>query len=239
MLPEQLDEMVARARGRCSARAHPRMGRALRCPGRGRPRRVRASEAIGAARHGGRSRDGGRRHRGRAVLRVRSDQRRAGVVGTRRRTARRRHRPRRGSLRAAKPRTVPRARVRRGSLRTAPPRCRGASMCSSPTHRMCQPTTCAGCPTRRGCTNHRSLSMAASTDSMCSVESWPRLARWLRPGGHALIEASDIQCEQSCELFVRAGLDAHVQSSDLLGATVVIGIAAVGHRTDVTNISFD
>jgi release factor glutamine methyltransferase len=47
--------------------------------------------------------------------------------------------------------------------------------------------------------------------------------RWLVPGGHLLVETGARQAPETVEGFVRAGLIAHVASSDELSATVVIG----------------
>lgn len=46
---------------------------------------------------------------------------------------------------------------------------------------------------------------------------------WLAPGGHLLVEASELQAPQTVEIFTRNGLISQVISSDELDATVVIG----------------
>ncbi|WP_026565143.1 putative protein N(5)-glutamine methyltransferase [Bacillus sp. UNC41MFS5] len=46
---------------------------------------------------------------------------------------------------------------------------------------------------------------------------------WLAPGGHLLVETSEMQAPQTFEIFVRAGLITKVARDDELDATVVIG----------------
>ncbi len=48
-------------------------------------------------------------------------------------------------------------------------------------------------------------------------------ATWLAPGGHLLVETSDLQAPQLVEIFERSGLAARVARSAELEATVVIG----------------
>jgi release factor glutamine methyltransferase len=47
--------------------------------------------------------------------------------------------------------------------------------------------------------------------------------RWLAPGGHLLVETSDRQAPRTVEIFARHALSPRVETSDELGATVVIG----------------
>jgi release factor glutamine methyltransferase len=49
--------------------------------------------------------------------------------------------------------------------------------------------------------------------------------RWLRPGGHLLIEASERQVPTAIDAFTASGLSARVAADDERGATVVIGTA--------------
>lgn len=46
---------------------------------------------------------------------------------------------------------------------------------------------------------------------------------WLAPGGHLLVETSEVQVEATCEAFGAAGLVPSVVSSEELDATIVIG----------------
>ncbi|MFC0453107.1 putative protein N(5)-glutamine methyltransferase [Rhodococcus jostii] len=48
---------------------------------------------------------------------------------------------------------------------------------------------------------------------------------WLAPGGHLLIETSGRQAPHTAEAFADAGLATRVESSDEVGATVVVGTA--------------
>ncbi|MFL0488834.1 putative protein N(5)-glutamine methyltransferase [Bacillus sp. AFS054943] len=50
---------------------------------------------------------------------------------------------------------------------------------------------------------------------------------WLAPGGHLLIETSEIQAPQTFEIFTRAGLTTKVARDEKLDATVVIGLNSV------------
>jgi release factor glutamine methyltransferase len=54
---------------------------------------------------------------------------------------------------------------------------------------------------------------------------------WLAPGGHLLTESSSQQAPQAAEIVARAGLVAHVASSDELTATVVTGTRATSGRS--------
>jgi release factor glutamine methyltransferase len=47
--------------------------------------------------------------------------------------------------------------------------------------------------------------------------------RWLAPGGHLLVEASERQARQAAEAFARRGLVPRVAHSSALNTTVVIG----------------
>ncbi|MES5955926.1 putative protein N(5)-glutamine methyltransferase [Bacillus fungorum] len=47
---------------------------------------------------------------------------------------------------------------------------------------------------------------------------------WLAPGGHLLIETSEMQATQTCEIFAGAGLTPKVARDEELDATVVIGV---------------
>ncbi|MED1111921.1 putative protein N(5)-glutamine methyltransferase [Bacillus paramycoides] len=47
---------------------------------------------------------------------------------------------------------------------------------------------------------------------------------WLAPGGHLLIETSEMQATQTVEIFVGAGLTTKVARDEELDATVVIGL---------------
>ncbi|MFF1572231.1 putative protein N(5)-glutamine methyltransferase [Leifsonia sp. NPDC058292] len=55
-------------------------------------------------------------------------------------------------------------------------------------------------------------------------------SEWLAPGGRLLIETSRGQAERSAALFEDAGLNAHVETSDELDATVVVAVKAVAVR---------
>jgi release factor glutamine methyltransferase len=46
---------------------------------------------------------------------------------------------------------------------------------------------------------------------------------WLAPGGHLLVETSEIQAGQTLEIFVNAGLISKIARDEELDATVVIG----------------
>jgi release factor glutamine methyltransferase len=48
--------------------------------------------------------------------------------------------------------------------------------------------------------------------------------RWLRPGGHLLIEIGEHQAPQATAAFAAAGLRAWLAADPELGATVVIGV---------------
>ncbi|WP_072690229.1 putative protein N(5)-glutamine methyltransferase [Rhodococcus marinonascens] len=45
---------------------------------------------------------------------------------------------------------------------------------------------------------------------------------WLAPGGHLLVEASELQAHETAAVFARVGLIARIERSDELGATVVV-----------------
>jgi len=47
--------------------------------------------------------------------------------------------------------------------------------------------------------------------------------QWLAPGGHLLIETSDVQCAATLAAMGAVGLSAQVASDDELGATIAIG----------------
>lgn len=47
---------------------------------------------------------------------------------------------------------------------------------------------------------------------------------WLRPGGHLLIETSELQVDQTADIVARVGLVATVDHSDAFDATVVTGM---------------
>lgn len=47
--------------------------------------------------------------------------------------------------------------------------------------------------------------------------------RWLAPGGHLLVEASESQAPSTARIFVASGMSARVASSEEYDATVVIG----------------
>ncbi|MEC3250665.1 putative protein N(5)-glutamine methyltransferase, partial [Bacillus cereus] len=49
---------------------------------------------------------------------------------------------------------------------------------------------------------------------------------WLAPGGHLLIETSEMQADQIFEIFAGAGLTTKVARDEELDATVVIGSKA-------------
>ncbi len=49
---------------------------------------------------------------------------------------------------------------------------------------------------------------------------------WLAPGGHLLIETSEMQVDQTFEIFAGAGLTTKVARDEELDATVVIGSKA-------------
>jgi release factor glutamine methyltransferase len=46
---------------------------------------------------------------------------------------------------------------------------------------------------------------------------------WLAPGGHLLIETSEMQAAQTLEIFANAGLISKIARDEELDATVVIG----------------
>ncbi|CAG7618136.1 putative protein N(5)-glutamine methyltransferase [Paenibacillus allorhizosphaerae] len=48
-------------------------------------------------------------------------------------------------------------------------------------------------------------------------------SRWLAPGGHLLVEASERQAPQSAQIFARCGLIPQIARCDEMDATVVIG----------------
>ena len=48
-------------------------------------------------------------------------------------------------------------------------------------------------------------------------------AEWLAPGGHLLVETSEMQAAQTLEIFVNAGLTTKIARDEELDATVVIG----------------
>ncbi|MGD3110139.1 putative protein N(5)-glutamine methyltransferase [Streptomyces sp. YGL11-2] len=56
--------------------------------------------------------------------------------------------------------------------------------------------------------------------------------RWLAPGGHLLVETSELQAPQAVETFARNGLTAGVATCDELYATVVIGTRPDGRGAD-------
>jgi release factor glutamine methyltransferase len=59
--------------------------------------------------------------------------------------------------------------------------------------------------------------------------------RWLRPGGHLVVESSERQAADLADAVVRAGLTALVSYSDDLDATVVVARHspdAAGHSSD-------
>lgn len=47
---------------------------------------------------------------------------------------------------------------------------------------------------------------------------------WLAPGGHLLVEASEMQATQTFEIIANAGLTTKIARDEELDATVVIGI---------------
>jgi len=47
--------------------------------------------------------------------------------------------------------------------------------------------------------------------------------RWLAPGGHLLVETSEHQASQTCDLFARSGLAPRVVVDEEMDATIVIG----------------
>jgi release factor glutamine methyltransferase len=55
--------------------------------------------------------------------------------------------------------------------------------------------------------------------------------RWLSPTGSLLVETSDRQLPVTRDLLAAAGLETSVETSDDLGATVVLGTRAGGRRT--------
>ena len=57
-------------------------------------------------------------------------------------------------------------------------------------------------------------------------------ARWLAPGGHLLVEVSDLQAAASAALFGAAGLAAWVTTDAELAATVVTVSASTNARSD-------
>lgn len=53
-------------------------------------------------------------------------------------------------------------------------------------------------------------------------------ARWLAPGGHLLVEASERQAPRTAEMFAAHGLEPHVAASEEHAATVVVGTRPAG-----------
>ncbi|MDT2004462.1 putative protein N(5)-glutamine methyltransferase [Rhodococcus opacus] len=70
------------------------------------------------------------------------------------------------------------------------------------------------------------VSLDGGTDGLEIQRRVTTAARsWLAPGGHLLIETSERQAPQTAEAFADAGLTTWVESSDEVGATVVVGTA--------------
>ncbi|MCA1006038.1 putative protein N(5)-glutamine methyltransferase [Rhodococcus hoagii] len=53
--------------------------------------------------------------------------------------------------------------------------------------------------------------------------------RWLRPGGHLLVETSTHQAATAADIFTRAGLLARIVHSDELDATAIVGTRPVDY----------
>ena len=53
---------------------------------------------------------------------------------------------------------------------------------------------------------------------------------WLAPGGHLLIETSAGQADATRQLFIAAGFDARIATSDEINATVVVGTLSLRGR---------
>lgn len=53
---------------------------------------------------------------------------------------------------------------------------------------------------------------------------------WLVPGGSLFVEVSELQTEQTVEIFMRNGLITQIKSSDELDATVIIGTRPALHN---------
>ncbi|TQC47369.1 putative protein N(5)-glutamine methyltransferase [Rhodococcus sp. WS4] len=70
------------------------------------------------------------------------------------------------------------------------------------------------------------VSLDGGTDGLDIQRRVTTAARsWLAPGGHLLIETSERQAPRTAEAFADAGLTTRVESSDEVGATVVVGTA--------------
>ena len=75
--------------------------------------------------------------------------------------------------------------------------------------------------------------MAAPTASTCCGAYAAGATRWLRPGGHLLVETTAEQALTALTIFTRHGMTARTATSDELEATVIVGTRPPRRRRSV------